>query len=66
MSDQRLLDRVTVVVGGGRGLGKATCHRYAKEGAIVIVADLDGNGWPDVAAVNERGLELRWWQNLGP
>ncbi len=41
MSDQRLLDRVTVVVGGGRGLGKATCHRYAREGAIVIVADLD-------------------------
>ena len=35
-------------------------------GATVIVADLDGNGWPDVAAVNERGLELRWWRNLGP
>ena len=41
MSDQRLLDRVTVVAGGGRGLGEATCRRYAKEGAIVVVADLD-------------------------
>ena len=41
MSDQRLLDRVTVVAGGGRGLGEATCRRYAREGAIVVVADLD-------------------------
>lgn len=41
MSDQRLLDRITVVVGGGRGLGEATSHRYAKEGAVVVVADLN-------------------------
>lgn len=41
MNEQRLRDRVTIVTGGGRGLGKATSHRYAKEGAIVIVADLD-------------------------
>lgn len=41
MGDQRLLDRVTVVAGGGRGLGEATCRRYAREGAIVVVADLD-------------------------
>ena len=41
MSDQRLLDKVTVVAGGGRGLGEATCRRYAREGAVVVVADLD-------------------------
>lgn len=41
MSDQRLKDRVAVVVGGGRGLGRATSLRYAKEGAIVVVADLE-------------------------
>jgi hypothetical protein len=33
--------------------------------AVVIVADLDGNGWPDVSAANELGLEFRWWQNKG-
>ncbi len=41
MSDRRLLDRVTVVAGGGRGLGDATCRRYAREGAVVVVADID-------------------------
>ena len=41
MSDQRLKDRVTIVVGGGRGLGEATSLRYAREGAIVVVADLN-------------------------
>lgn len=41
MSEQRLKNRVAIVTGGGRGLGEATSHRYAKEGAIVIVADLD-------------------------
>ena len=41
MSDQRLKDRVAIVAGGGRGLGKATSLRYAREGAVVVVADLD-------------------------
>lgn len=42
MSDQRLLDRIAVITGGGRGLGRATALRYAKEGAVVVVADLSG------------------------
>jgi NAD(P)-dependent dehydrogenase (short-subunit alcohol dehydrogenase family) len=41
MSDQRLKDRVAIVAGGAKGLGKATSLRYAREGAIVVVADLD-------------------------
>lgn len=32
---------VVVVVGAGSGIGKATAHRVAKEGAHVICADLD-------------------------
>ena len=32
----------------------------------VIVADLDGDGRPDIVACAERGSnELRWWRNLG-
>lgn len=35
-------DRIIVVTGGGSGIGKALCHRFAVEGARVAVADLDG------------------------
>ncbi|MBV8868861.1 MAG: L-iditol 2-dehydrogenase [Acetobacteraceae bacterium] len=37
----RLRDKVAVVTGGARGIGRAICARYAEEGARVVVADLD-------------------------
>jgi len=33
-------DKVAIVTGGGRGLGKAYCLRMAKEGAGVVAADI--------------------------
>ena len=39
-----LKDKVAVVTGGARGIGRAVCKRYAEEGAKVAVADLDLNG----------------------
>ena len=42
---QRLKDRIAIVTGGGRGIGRDIALAYAKEGAHVVVSDID----PDTA-----------------
>ncbi|MDL5156128.1 SDR family NAD(P)-dependent oxidoreductase [Actinomycetospora termitidis] len=37
-------DKVVIVAGAGSGLGRATAVRLAREGARVVVGDLDGRG----------------------
>ncbi len=46
-----LADKHVVVTGGGNGIGRALCRRFAAEGArAIVVADLDGQGATTVAA----------------
>src|ERR687893_2372407 len=52
----RLEGRVAVVTGGGNGIGRACCERFAEEGADVVVADLlDEAGGETVQLVEKTG-----------
>ena len=45
----RLAGKVAVITGAGSGFGEAIAHRYAEEGAKVIVNDLNGDAAKRVA-----------------
>lgn len=48
--------KVALVTGGGSGIGQAACHQYAREGAKVVVSDIDQKGGQQVVgAIQEMG-----------
>ncbi|MEJ6654486.1 MAG: SDR family oxidoreductase [Pseudomonas sp.] len=47
---QKLLDKVAVVAGGGAGIGAVTVRHLAREGAAVVIGDLDGARAESLAA----------------
>jgi acetoin reductase-like protein len=55
---KRLEGSITLVTGAGRGIGAAIALRYAREGATVVVADLDeANAFAVADQVRELGVE---------
>ena len=52
-----LENKVALVTGGAMGLGEATAIQYARQGARVIIADVNEQAWQTVAAVRAAGGE---------
>ena len=55
----RFVGKVTFVTGGAAGLGKATAERFAREGASVVVADIDVDRAESVASGLSDALAIR-------
>ena len=52
----RLAGKVALVTGGGSGIGRACCERFAEEGADIVIADIqDDNAAETVSLVEQRG-----------
>lgn len=49
-----LKDKVAIITGGGKGIGKVYAQHFAKEGALVVTADIDGEAAAQTAAEIER------------
>ena len=65
----RLQDKVAIVTGAASGMGKAIAEAYAKQGAKVVVSDLNGEGAEAVAkaiqeAVAKHFRFKRTWQRV--
>ncbi|HVB13665.1 MAG TPA: glucose 1-dehydrogenase [Candidatus Dormibacteraeota bacterium] len=54
---ERFQGQVALITGGGQGIGEATVHRFAAEGAQVVVADLNGEA-AQVVAESLGGIAL--------
>ncbi|MCC7494070.1 MAG: SDR family NAD(P)-dependent oxidoreductase, partial [Fimbriimonadaceae bacterium] len=62
--EPKLRGKVAVVTGGSRGLGRAYCHRLARLGAKVLVADIDLRAWAEFdepLAAESVAAECRTW-----
>ena len=46
----RLLEnKIAVITGGGRGIGKAIASQYSEQGATVVIAEFDENSGKNTA-----------------
>lgn len=59
----RLKDKVAIVTGGASGIGRGVCLAYAREGAHIVVADMNLQGAQEtvagVEALGRRGLAVQ-------
>jgi glucose 1-dehydrogenase len=55
----KLSDKVAVVTGAARGIGRACAQRFLEEGCKVVISDVDGDNLAKTAAELGRPNELR-------
>ena len=49
--------KVVIITGGARGVGRSTALAYAREGARVVVADIDAKAIEDSVADTKKAIE---------
>jgi NAD(P)-dependent dehydrogenase (short-subunit alcohol dehydrogenase family) len=59
---ERLAGKVAIVTGGGDGIGRGVVRRFAREGARIVVAEIDDEHGAEVAetAAREFGADVRF------
>lgn len=61
MRNDRLMDRVSIITGAAQGIGKAAALRFADEGAIVYIADVNERAGVETAReIEGRGGRARF------
>ena len=59
VESKRLLDKVAIVTGAANGIGLAICEAFAREGAKVVMADLDeGKCMSEARRINKDGTSI--------
>jgi NAD(P)-dependent dehydrogenase (short-subunit alcohol dehydrogenase family) len=57
----RLKDKVAIITGGGSGFGEVTARLFAREGAAIMLADINGEAAQSVAdSITSEGGQVGW------